>query len=72
MINVMQQRNIIGKVLSKPFNSENKKLLLNKVDSIKRYTEADHRNENEKDMCLRNISREIDESVKFIDEMKTE
>jgi uncharacterized membrane protein (DUF106 family) len=72
MINAMQQRHIIGKAFSKAFNSEKMKRLRNKADSLKFYTEAAHRNEDEKDKCLRCISRESDEMVKIIDEMVAE
>ena len=73
MINAMQQRNIIGKALDKiTINSSKMGQLRNKADGLKFYTEVAHLNEDEKDKCLRCISRESDEMVKIIDEIIAE
>jgi len=64
MINAMQQRHIIGKPLGKIekiVTPEKLKVLRNKADNLKVYTEAPHRDEWERDACLKAISRLSDE-----------
>jgi hypothetical protein len=72
MINAMQQRNIIGKVLPRTPVFKRMKRLQNKVESMQSYTETSHQDEADKDFCLKHLSDELDEAAKTIDEIIAE
>ena len=64
MINAMQQRHIIGKPLGKiekVVTVEKLKVLRNKAANLKIYTEAPHRDEGEKEACLKSCSKISDD-----------
>ena len=68
-MNTLMIREAIGKPVGKvKMNPVKLGQIRNKVENMYLYTEAAHRDESEKDACLKSLSAQIEACLKIIDE----